>query len=140
MGSMYCFSLDDDYYELGCNTVNKTLKEAFRTASEYDFEDGILKVHIGTVKYYNDNEYLDFEDIIEKMKDTAYDEGGEHAENYLEDISEEDINWAQAKFLELWKQFKKRTKNEEVFFEAENIKTYYLDKKGKLITKEEGCK
>lgn len=129
----YCFSLSDNYFTTGEKTIKKTLKEAFNNATEDDFIDGVLKVKVGIIEYYNDDKYLDFEDVIEKMKDIAYDEGGEFAENYLEGCSGEDLKWAQEKFLHLWQQFKKRTGNREIFFTAKNIAVYYLDKKGELI-------
>ncbi|WP_462350833.1 hypothetical protein [Fusobacterium varium] len=36
-------------------------------------------------------------------------------------------------FLTIWKQFKKRTKNERAFYFAENIEEYKLDTNGNII-------
>ena len=80
----------------------------------YEIENGILIVRVREKRYYNDNSTLNFDDVLERMKDCAWDEAGEIAEGYLE-CSKEDLEWAQEKFLNLWKQFKKRTKNERVY-------------------------
>lgn len=129
----YCWAFkDDEFFNNGEKTIEDTLKEAFNTASESNFENDILVVRIGEKRYYNDNYHLDFDDVLEKMKDYAWDEAGEIAEGYLE-CSKEDLEWAQEKFLTLWKQFKKRTKNERAFYFAENIEEYKLDINGNII-------
>ena len=98
----------------------------------YEIENSILIVRVREKRYYNDNSTLNFDDVLERMKDCAWDEAGEIAEGYLE-CSKEDLEWAQEKFLNLWKQFKKRTKNERVFYFAENIEEYKLDTNGNII-------
>lgn len=135
MAQLYCFSLLDEYYILGASTVKETLKMALNEAEEDNFNNGILKVHVGKVRYYNDDDLLDFRDVIEKMQEIAYDEWGDYAEYYLDliQISKEDLEWAQKEFLKLWKKFKKRTKNEDAFYFAEDVVTYEIDRKGNII-------
>lgn len=129
----YCWVLEgEEYFEDGEKTIKDTLKEAFNTASESNFKNGVLIVRVGEKSYYNDNSSLDFNDVIDRMVDIAWDEAGEIAEGYLE-CSKEDLEWAQEKFLNLWKQFKKRTKNERAFYYPINIKEYKLDTNGNII-------
>lgn len=129
----YCWAFKgNEYFNNGEKTIKATLKEAFDTANERDFENDILVVQIGEKRYYNDNSTLDFDDVLERMKDYAWDEAGEISEGYLE-CSKEDLEWAQEKFLTLWKQFKKKTKNERAFYFAENIEEYKLDTNGNII-------
>lgn len=129
----YCWAFkEDEFFNNGEKTIKDTLKEAFNTASESNFKNGVLIVRVGEKRYYNDNSSLDFDDVLERMKDCAWDEAGEIAEGYLE-CSKEDLEWAQEKFLNLWKQFKKRTKNERAFYFAENIEEYKLDINGNII-------
>lgn len=129
----YCWAFKGkEYFNGGEKTIKATLKEAFDTANERDFENDILVVQIGEKEYYNDNYHLDFDDVLDRMKDCAWNEAGEIAEGYLE-CSKEDLEWAQEKFLNLWKQFKKRTKNERAFYFAVNIEEYKLDTNGNII-------
>lgn len=129
----YCWALKgEEYFKDGEKTIKATLKEAFNTANERDFENDILVVQIGEKEYYNDDSDLDFNDVIDRMSDKAWDESGEIAEQYLE-CSKEDIEWAQERFLNLWREFKKKTGNDKAFYYAINIKEYKLDTNGNII-------
>lgn len=129
----YCWAFEkDEYFNNGEKTIKDTLKEAFNTASEDNFKNGVLIVRVGTKEYYNDNSNLDFDEVLERMKDYAWDEMGEIADGYLA-CSEKDMEWAQEKFLKLWKQFKKRTRNEKTMYLAKCIEEYKLDANGNII-------
>lgn len=58
-------------------------------------------VHFGDVCDIEPSDLIDADDVIQTMQDRAYDEAGEHAENYAENVSDEAVKELND-FLSAW--------------------------------------
>lgn len=107
---IYAFSYNGEYYINETFTSReKALKYAKKNWKKYidirDLSDGDLTIYIGEANYYKEN--IDAEDIIVKMQEEAWDNIGEWAETFLDDISKEHMTILERRLNKVWKSFKK---------------------------------
>lgn len=123
----YAFSYDGEYYN---DEEHSTREEALEYAKEHwreynhedDLIDGYLDVYIGEAEYYKDELFVD--GIIEQQQQDAYNECGEYAEDYLDDITNEEKAILEERLNKVWKEFKKEFNLEANFFTVINDKKY----------------
>lgn len=81
----WTFSLSEDNFSYG--EYFDTKLEAYEAGKEYAIESGESHIYIGQCKEYVPQIYA--EDIIERVSETAYDEMGEWAEDFLCDVGKD---------------------------------------------------
>lgn len=123
----YTFSYNGEDYNNGTfSTIEEALDEAkecwFERYDISDSADGYIDIYIGEAEYYTDGIFVD--GIIEQQQQDAYSEMGECAEDYLEDITDEEKDILQERLNEVWKEFKKEFNHEARFFKIINEKKY----------------
>ena len=123
----YTFSYNGEDYNNGTfSTIEEALEEAkecwFERYDISDSADGYIDIYIGEAEYYTDGIFVD--GIIEQQQQDAYSEMGECAEDYLEDITDEEKDILQERLNEVWKEFKKEFNHEARFFKIINEKKY----------------
>ncbi|MEJ6467341.1 hypothetical protein [Fusobacterium ulcerans] len=138
----YVFSYDDEYYnDEDHSTREKALEYAKKHWREYnretDLMDGYLEIYIGEAKYYKDS--LDVSDIIERQQDIAWDNLGEGAETYLDDVVDEKKSILEERLNKVWNEFKEEFKIDKSHYEivasqkhefniySEEFKKYYKE-------------
>lgn len=67
--------------------------------------------------------------VIEHVAENMFEEVGEVAEDWLTEVSEEDLNKIDKKLNRLFIEWLKETNNMPDFFTIRNVKTIYLDDK-----------
>lgn len=123
----YVFSYDGEYYnDEDHSTREKALEYAKKHWREYNHEtdliDGYLDIYIGEAEYYKDS--LDVSYIIEMQQDIAWDNLGEGAETYLDDIVDEEKSILEERLNKVWNEFKKEFAHEARFYNVVNEKKY----------------
>lgn len=116
----YVFSYDGEYYnDEDHSTREKALEYAKKHWREYNCEtdlmDGYLEIYIGEAKYYKDS--LDVSDIIERQQDIAWDNLGEGAETYLDDVVDEKKSILEERLNKVWNEFKEEFKIDKSHYE-----------------------
>lgn len=104
---------------------------------ETDLMDGYLEIYIGEARYYKDS--LDVSDIIERQQDIAWDNLGEGAETYLDDVVDEKKSILEERLNKVWNEFKEEFKIDKSHYEivasqkhefniySEEFKKYYKE-------------
>lgn len=123
----YVFSYDGEKYHCEGHTtreeVLKYAKENWRDYVEVDnIPDGDLSIYIAEAIDYTDG--LNIEYILEDLVEEAYNENGEVADGYLEDITKEQQAILEERLNKIWNEFK-----EEFGIKA----NFYTIKKNELI-------
>lgn len=121
------FSYDGEKYHCEGHTtreeVLKYAKENWRDYVEVDnIPDGDLSIYIAEAIDYTDG--LNIEYILEDLVEEAYNENGEVADGYLEDITKEQQAILEERLNKIWNEFK-----EEFGIKA----NFYTIKKNELI-------
>lgn len=126
----YCCSLNfNDNYELA-NTIEEAVEILIDNIDDKDYfyqdNKGIFFIgFIGEAEAYEDT--IDVDWVIENLQNQAlYDDPEDYADNYLENISEENKEWLQNKLDEIWQEFKRREKINSPYFTSNNIKKYKI--------------
>ena len=128
----FCYSLNSyDYYTEP--TIEKCLEELL---NNFRFEFGIKNLledikgkyfiaYIGTPIYYEDD--IPVEEFIEILNEQAVDNCCEDfADDYLMDLTKEEIKELKERMSEMWLAFKKKHNIQAPFFEVENSKKYKI--------------
>ena len=126
----YCCSLNfNDNYELA-NTLEEAILKLIDNIDDKDYlyqdDKGTFFIgFIGEAEAYEDT--IDVDLVIENLQNQAlYDDPEDYADNYLENISEENKEWLQNKLDEIWQEFKRREKINSPYFTSNNIKKYKI--------------
>lgn len=126
----YCCSLNfNDNYEFA-NTIEEAVEILIDNIDDKDYlyqdDKGIFFIgFIGEAEAYEDT--IDVDLVIENLQNQAlYDDPEDYADNYLENISEENKEWLQNKLDEIWQEFKRREKINSPYFTSNNIKKYKI--------------
>lgn len=126
----YCCSLNfNDNYELA-NTIEEAVEILIDNIDDKDYlyqdDKGTFFIgFIGEAEAYEDT--IDVDLVIENLQNQAlYDDPEDYADNYLENISEENKEWLQNKLDEIWQEFKRREKINSPYFTSNNIKKYKI--------------
>ena len=126
----YCCSLNfNDNYEL-TNTIEEAVEILIDNIDDKDYlyqdDKGIFFIgFIGEAEAYEDT--IDVDLVIENLQNQAlYDDPEDYADNYLENISEENKEWLQNKLDEIWQEFKRREEINSPYFTSNNIKKYKI--------------
>lgn len=127
MNKEYTFSYNGEDYNNGTfPTVEEALDEAkecwFDCHDASDSVDGRVDVYIGEAEYYTDGLFVDY--IIEQQQEEAYNECGEWAETYLDDITKEEKDILEERLNKVWNEFKKEFNHEATFYTVANEKKY----------------
>lgn len=81
-----CYSLNGDDFQEGC---------ASEALQQLD-DDGCLilgaEYRLGVSRKPDPADFFDVENLVEQMQERAYDVGGEFAEDYLSDLTEEQVH------------------------------------------------
>ena len=123
----YVFSYDGEYWY---DETHFTSEQALEYAKkhwrehnhEFDLIDGYLDIHIGEAEYYKDS--LDADDIIKRQQEIAWDNSGEYAETYLDDITKEEKAILSERLNKVWYEFIKEFNHEANFYTVANEKKY----------------
>lgn len=128
----FCYSLNSyDYYTEP--TIQNCLDELI---NNFKFELGIKNLledskgkyfigYIGIPIYYEDN--ISAEKFIENLNEQAVDNCcSDYADDYLMDLSEEEIKELKERMSEMWLDFKKKHNIQAPFFIVENSKKYKI--------------
>lgn len=123
----YAFSYDGEYwYDEGHFTREEALEYAKKHWREHNCEfeltDGYLDIYIGEAEYYKDGIFVDY--IIEQQQEEAYNECGECAETYLDDITKEEKAILEERLNKVWNEFKKEFNHEATFYTVANEEKY----------------
>lgn len=127
MKGKYTYSFSDDCFENeDYDTEEEALAAARKEAKEYENSDRPpTEVYIGIVgeKW---KPTIDGESIIDMLRDEAYEEGGEYAEDYLEDVPKEQRDELTEILTLAFTVWAKEHGYEPNFFPIENVKEYKL--------------
>lgn len=119
----YSYSLDGEQYYGIFDSVEEALEEARAEATEYPAGE-IDSIYIGEVCSFEPG--VDAFSVIESIQNDAYDEAGELAYDYLEDISDENLSKLQDMLTEVFKKWARETHNEPNFSIIGETKIYSL--------------
>lgn len=126
---MLAYSFSDDYYKKGAEGVKETIKEAIDDLNDDDVledENGFyVIVNVGEAMEYDDS--ICVETFIGNQQEKAYDEMGEYAEYYLDEIEDEIKTKLENQLNEFWKKFKKENKITANFFTVEKIESFRVE-------------
>jgi len=121
----YCYSFHGEDYNEGYDTIKQTLKEA-----RLDCEGEESQVWIAETAY--PQPLIDLDNVLEQLQDQAYYMGSDYAEDYLEDVKNEDLKELEEKLNAVFLKWQKKHNYQPHFFGFENEKLYDL-KTGKEI-------
>ena len=128
---LYAFSFNGEHYNNETfASREKALKYVKKNWKNYvdvkDLLDGDLTIYIGEANYYKEN--IDVEDIITRMQEEAWDNVGERAETFLDDISKEQKGILERRLNKIWNNFKKEFGiKTDYFFTVPDEETYVFN-------------
>ena len=121
MSKQYAYSFDDEYFG-PCTFDSK--EEALADARKEADADYLL-VYIGEVNYYEENCSGLASDIIETLRERAYDEVDDLADNYM-DLTKEEEKILEEMLKETILKFQEKFNHEPTFFTVSNVEKIYL--------------
>ena len=115
----YSYSFDDEHFNGEFETIEETLKEA-----ENDSCGDYKEVYIGENGVFKP--FVDGDDIIERVQQEAFDEVGEIAEIYLDNVAVSHTQELSSLLTNTFNEWAKKYGYEPNVFPVNNIKKYAL--------------
>ena len=112
-------------YSCEYDSIEEALAAAKIDAKNADEFKDAKTVYIGRV--YRFVPEIEPWSVIERLQDDADDEADEAAEDYLQDVSDEEANKLEAMLTETFNKWARDTGNEPNFFVVKDIKEYSLE-------------
>ena len=117
----WSWKADSDNYSSPYDTIEECLEQA-----RLEYEGNVRKtIYIGIVEESFDSG-VDTDSVIEKIQNDAYSEYGEVAEEYLEDITKEQLNELDTVLNEAYSKWKEKHNIKTSFYNIIEIKEYNL--------------
>ena len=111
---------NDESFSCALDSIEECLEEA-RTENNKNHK----RVYIGIVAEVGI--CVDTDDVIENIQNRVYSEYGEIAEEYLDDISKEQLNELDEALNKLFREWKDKYKLDPPIFDVEEVKEYNLE-------------
>ncbi|MDF2510451.1 MAG: hypothetical protein K0S04_317 [Herbinix sp.] len=109
----------DEYWNRG---LFDTKEEAEKEAIEYGKECGIPMVEVGECTLLSLPNYIDSDDILEKLQQQYSDEaGGEYEDDLYDDVKKEDLEWLEEQISKVIDAFHERAKVESNWYTVSNV-------------------
>ena len=121
MSKQYAYSFDDEYF--GPCTFNS--KEEALADARKEADADYLLVYIGEVNYYEEDCSGLANDIIETLRERAYDEVDDLADNYM-DLTKEEEKILEERLKKVILDFQKEFGYEPTFFTVSDVETINL--------------
>ena len=110
---------NSERFSSSLDSINECLEEA-RAENDENYK----RVYIGIVTEVDIR--VDADDVIENIQNRVYSEHGEVAEEYLDDVTKEQLNELDEALNKVFNEWKDKYKFEPNFFTVEEIKEYDL--------------
>lgn len=120
--SKWCYSLCGHSYYGVFDTKEEAIKEGEAEAREY--EKDLFFVARAVITF---QPYIYAEDIIEEIQQNAYDNGGEYAETYLDDVQRKHRDELEEKLNEVLSNWMNKYGYTPNFYSVEDVETYRLN-------------
>jgi hypothetical protein len=116
----WVFSTDSETFNTG--EYFDTKEQAVECGkAEYIWEDYCPTFYVGQVESVNFGIYVDPDSILENISQSVYDEVGEVAEDYLNDVRKEDYEVLESELQEVVQKWMDRFGYNPTFFKVVNI-------------------
>lgn len=120
--SKWCYSLCGHNYYGVFDTKEEAIKEGETEAREYEKDSFFVARAVFTFK-----PHIDAENVIEEIQQNAYDNGGEYAETYLDDVKREHRDELEEKLNEVLSNWINKYGYTPDFYSVEDVETYRLN-------------
>lgn len=116
----WSWKADSQDYSFSHDSIDECLEEA-----REENDENHKRVYIGIVTEVDIR--VDADDVIENIQNRVYSEHGEVAEEYLDNVSKEQLNELDEALNKVFNDWKDKHKFEPNFFTVEEIKEYDLE-------------
>lgn len=106
-----------------CSEEFSSREEAIQFGMEEAKEWGDEQFHVGTKEDLDSIIWFDAERILERIQENAYDEAGEAADDYLDDVTKEQIAELQNMLDDVLKEWFTKHRYYPAFYAVDNIET-----------------
>jgi len=107
-----------------CSEEFGSREEAIQFGMEEAKEWGVEQFHVGTKEEdLNGLVYFDAEDILENIQERAYDEVGEVADDYVDDVTWEQLAELQDTLKDVLKEWFTKHQHYPTFYAVHNVET-----------------
>lgn len=120
--SKWGYSLNgEDYFGL-CDSKEEAIKEGEAEAREYEKDSFFVARAVITFQ-----PHIYAEDVIEEIQQNAYDNGGEYAETYLDDVQRKHRDELEEKLNEVLSNWINKYGYKPNFYSVEDVEIYRLN-------------
>jgi hypothetical protein len=116
----YIYSHDGEYW--GSGDYECALEQLVEAIDIDEIELGTTSIQRGIRRAYNPSEFIDADSIIDTMKERAYEVAGEHSEDFLSEVTKEQIKEFD-KVLGEWLDHRFNCR----FYTVEKVDDYFLN-------------
>ncbi|HHY72261.1 MAG TPA: hypothetical protein GX497_03370 [Bacillus bacterium] len=111
------FETKEDAISYGKANFEEIFEDEIGTEFDSEIENKVF--YVGQITCFSPG--INAEHVLEQIAEHAYDEVGEVAESYLENVSKEDCNILEERLNNALNEWLKETKNKPNFFKIEKI-------------------
>lgn len=135
----FAYSFDGERYESLYGSVEEALKDAIveiEDLRECNVSDIPEKIFVGECQDYKPSLLTCGYDVIEAVQCDAYEEGGEYAEDYLDDATKEQVEELEKGLDDVFQKWIEKYKLYPNFYTVPSYKTYTYDEAVAYIKKQ----
>lgn len=131
------WSFDGERYSCTHNNTAEALAEALADIRTYEKGKRPEKVYIGQCEFYKPSLMGTSYDVIEAVQCAVYDEGGEYAEDYLEDVTKEDREELEAALEVVFQEWITKHNYHPNFYTVPSYEVYRYDEDADELVRED---